>query len=290
MSLDKLVIRRGVSLDSAKLGSLRAGRGVLILEESQTADGTKRTRVGKESSPRGAGVEPLGWITSFKDGEAKLAPLADEAPDGTNRISRLSPRPAMAPSPRVGSADSMATRIAARRRERPGKNYEMVIERLRRNADVELERQRGPPPEPAFLSADALRQKAKDRLADASEREESIFDSTEEQLGFCLVKLNVVDTAAYVAEWDEDGNGLIDIDEFRQCFRKIGTNAKATMGVSRLMQEDLCPDQQVDALFRKLDIDGDGEISAQEMEIAFSKLKGNIKRSKYVEVGDKVRC
>ena len=61
----------------------------------------------------------------------------------------------------------MASRIAARRREKPGKNYEMVIERLRRRADIELEKLLGPPPEPDFLTADQLLIKAQERFVEA---------------------------------------------------------------------------------------------------------------------------
>lgn len=291
ISLDKLVIRKGANLDSLRLGSLLPGRGVLILEENVMPDGSKRTRVGKESSPRGFAVEPLGWVTSIKDGEAKLAPLADGAPDATNRTSHLSPRVyphEQGGSPRSSPADSMASRIAARRREKPGKNYEMVVERLRRRADMELAAALGPPPEPDFLSADMLLEKAHERVVEASDREESMFDTTEEQLAFCLLKLSASEASAVIREWDEDGNGQIDRDEFRQMFRKIGAKAKETLGVSRLMQEDVCPDAQVDALHRKLDTDGNGMIDQEELEVAFSKMKGNIKRSKYSEVASRV--
>ena len=75
--LDKLVIRKGHELESDRVGNLLEGTPVLVLEEQTLRDGTVRSRVGKESSPRGVVVDTIGWITSVKEGKGKLRPLTD---------------------------------------------------------------------------------------------------------------------------------------------------------------------------------------------------------------------
>ena len=94
----KLVLRAKPSLNSQKIGEVLPGSALvvieelmLVLEESPDDSGIGRARVGKESWPRGVTVEPLGWVTSLRDGDQKLV-----EPDG----------------------DSMATRTARRRQDR----------------------------------------------------------------------------------------------------------------------------------------------------------------------------
>ena len=85
ISLDKMTIRAGPNLDSAKVGQLSAGKPVLLLDKQVLGDGTWRAKIGRESSPRGAVVDHLGWITSEKRGEAKLQTILDEE-DPSNRF------------------------------------------------------------------------------------------------------------------------------------------------------------------------------------------------------------
>ena len=147
ISLDKLTIRAGPSLDSAKVGKLSVGKPVLLLDKQELGDGTWRAKIGRESSPRGAVIDQLGWITSEKRGEPKLQTILDEE-DASNRflkreawlaeyddreaealratasiinrtrISKMpSPRELPDPSmqPATSDRDSMASRIAQRR-------------------------------------------------------------------------------------------------------------------------------------------------------------------------------
>jgi hypothetical protein len=115
--LRKVILRTNESLDSAPCGSLKPGTRVLVLEESFTGG---RMLVGAAYAD---GVEPLGWVTRERQGEALLSDT--EAPDvpglelncsscrkpwsgSTSRFT--SPRP-------TPSQGSLATRIAKRRQE-----------------------------------------------------------------------------------------------------------------------------------------------------------------------------
>ena len=96
----RLVLREKIGLDSRKLTDIPEGSGLLVLNETEHEDGVIRARIGKDSSPRGVCVHPLGWVTSVRDGEMKLAPA-----DGSTIISTRH------------DGGSMASRIAQRRKE-----------------------------------------------------------------------------------------------------------------------------------------------------------------------------
>ena len=184
VSLDKLVIRKSFALDSEKVGSLLMGKAVLVLEQQRLHDGTIRSRVGKESSPRGFAVDILGWITSVKGGEHKLVPIADED-DAENHFVRRQALPSFVAA--VGSPDSMASRIAQRRLEtrrfeRPGSDYARVVSRLRANEISTSPRSPTSSKSETWLSATVLSDKAHSLWKDASAIEASVFDTAEEQV------------------------------------------------------------------------------------------------------------
>lgn len=101
----KLVLRKGMAMESDKLRDLPLGTTVMVLEETDLGGGVVRAKVGIDSSPRGVAVHALGWVTVIKDGESKLFGDGGEytwrPADGTT----------------MRSSDSMAARIAARRRK-----------------------------------------------------------------------------------------------------------------------------------------------------------------------------
>lgn len=140
----KLVVRSSASLDSKKLGDLLPGEPLLVLEElcfEQPFDGLVRARVGRDSTPRGVCVNPIGWVTTFKDGESKLyeeedgstphqtlaADSRDASPSSPSNATRVRARPRLGglppPEPSFERMDltptggSMASRIARRRQE-----------------------------------------------------------------------------------------------------------------------------------------------------------------------------
>ena len=82
----KLVVRSEAGLDSKKRGELAAGSAVLLLKEVENADGVVRAAVATESSPRGVMIDPLGWVTSFKDGELPKVLELDKKVKAMNNI------------------------------------------------------------------------------------------------------------------------------------------------------------------------------------------------------------
>lgn len=107
----KLVLRTGLSLSSAKIGDLPAGKEIIIINRQQTEDGVERVRVGQDSSPRGIAVHNLGWVTALKDGERKLTTVLERGGSPRHHV-----RGFIEGMDNLG--DSVAQRIALRRRKR----------------------------------------------------------------------------------------------------------------------------------------------------------------------------
>ena len=66
------------------------------------------------------------------------------------------------------------------------------------------------------------------------------------QLGYCLVQ-NGMSAEAMLAQWDENGDGVLSSSEFRELFRKLGAENEKTASFSVLMtrcsdDEVCCPD------------------------------------------------
>lgn len=109
ISSAKLVVRSGASLGSKKLCELERGSHVLMLEQVGLESGDVRARVGRDSTPRGLCVNPVGWVTARKDGESKLVTMDDR---------RLNPGECDPSFSRMQQDSSMASRIAKQRRAR----------------------------------------------------------------------------------------------------------------------------------------------------------------------------
>ena len=76
----KLVLRKGPQLGSLRLGDLMRGRDdLVVLDEKLDAHGNLRARVGKDSTPRGVAVYPIGWVTAVKDGVEKIETVLERA-------------------------------------------------------------------------------------------------------------------------------------------------------------------------------------------------------------------
>ena len=90
ISLDRLVVRKGPSYSSPKVGWLNLGKAVFVVEEETWENGTVRSRVAQESSPRGIAVDHIGWVTSSKRGiygpESKLKRINDEDDEQNRHI------------------------------------------------------------------------------------------------------------------------------------------------------------------------------------------------------------
>ena len=136
----KLVLRSGPSLSSQRLGDIVTGKELVVMElvdlateplarQHGGAVGDVRARVGKDSTPRGIALVPLGWVTAVKDGEDKLEevlPSSSASAGPSHSMPMRSyiegmPPPMRMPPPLDMQRDvSMAASIARRRRERRG--------------------------------------------------------------------------------------------------------------------------------------------------------------------------
>ena len=77
------------------------------------------------------------------------------------------------------------------------------------------------------------------------------------QLGALMVRKNM-DAEMVVCTWDESGDGLIQMDEFKQELVKIGVTCEAA---------------QIEELFRSLDTDGGGSLDVAEVKLALKTLE-----------------
>lgn len=269
VSLDRLIVRKGASLKSPKVGHLPLGRAILVLEEITLEDGlTVRSRVAQESSPRGVAVEHIGWITSTRPGiygpETKLQPIAD----GEEYTSPDS-------SPEISLASRIAKNRVARRSHRQ-RNSQFSPAASPRSGGQQ------------WLSSDAVIELAKAHWSSADALELKTFPAVEERLGHILMTLNVNEEAVF-DQWDTDGNGELDLAEFRELVRTIGQLDQKLAEHSSLLKSSSCPDADVDRLFHALDIDGSGSLEVRELKIAFSKLRAALRRERYTSPAKKVQ-
>ena len=204
VTLYNLKIRQGPALDSPPIGTLLTGKMVILIEDQVLGDGSTRTRVGKDSSPRGVVMEPLGWITSIKDGK-----------HGLKKTTAVEHR-----------TDSMASRIAQRRMERA------------RHEEAP------PPEEPLkWQSSDALSEKGATFWPMASAEEAAIFDTIEERVAFLLLDSELTEDDLLRMS-DIDGDGEVGPAEFRMMMRGLlsgeRTAAITTMGTDAEMDRLFC--------------------------------------------------
>lgn len=99
----KLVLRQKASLGSKKLGEVARGAVVLVVDED-LVDGVVRCRLGTDSSPRGACVHDLGWVTAYKEGELKLVPIAMGAGSGSSAAAGAAAHGASSADVRTGTS------------------------------------------------------------------------------------------------------------------------------------------------------------------------------------------
>lgn len=74
----KLVVRSSPALDSDKLCEVERGKVVLVIDEDLVTDEDQdivRCRIGVDTTPRGVGVQKVGWVTAMREGELKLTPV-----------------------------------------------------------------------------------------------------------------------------------------------------------------------------------------------------------------------
>ena len=262
ISMAKLVLRSSADLSSAEvheISPLRAGDTLLVMQEVQMADGRVRSQVAKESHPRGMRIDTLGWVTSLKPTTGRtLERIADDtSAEDAMRRSR-SPRRSRSSSP-TGSA----------------RRCPATLQGAHALRDRELA-------EKHYRTADA--------------KEEAVFSTLEERIGWLLVVLNASD-AALMAEFDTvsaDGSGDAELSplEFRALVRGLGAAHPRTASISqRLLQSEiLTPDDTIDQFYQTLDVDGSGALKVTELSVTLSKLKGTHNRTKYVDGASKIEA
>ena len=86
---------------------------------------------------------------------------------------------------------------------------------------------------------------------------------------------------------DKNGDGVLNAPEFRSLVKSlvIELTVNPTVVISTVGTED-----QIDTLFKTLDIDGGGKLECREVGIAFAKLKGALHRSKVCMSPKRAAC
>ena len=258
----KLIVRDGIGLDSKKKTEILPGTKLIVLREEVDDAGVVRARIARESSPRGVALSPLGWVTSVKDGERKLVPA-----DGKGDMSPpSSARTKFAKSARSPATDSMASRIAQRRQER----MEARAAGSAPSADEGANTSSAAPTassEVAFtfvwMDTAKLRSVIEAQEASAVSAEGGGSRNLAQQMGQWLVDSNTsVDKLG--GEWDRNGDGDINKQEFRVNMRKLPFAAKIDVAL-------------IDDLFDTLDADHGGALDMGELKQALKKLKEEAK-------------
>jgi Ca2+-binding EF-hand superfamily protein len=239
--MEKLLVRRGSSLSSAKVGSVGGKPGeelVLLFDGHKLDDGTTvRARIGRDMERT---VQQLGWVTSIKGEKNFLAPVSTDLDEriGANK--------------RAESA-SVASRIAQRRQAK--------------------HRPAAPVP---WHSSSALAERASVLRRAAAAHEVRVFDAIEERIGHVLRASKRSDYDLGAAS-DSDGDGELSRDEFRRLVHGLAQDADAADAVVTSMGSD----EEIDGLFEAMDVDGSGALRLREVQIAFAKLKAGVRYDAY---------
>jgi len=274
-----LVLRNGPSVDADRCGILEKGSNVVVLEEQTLIKGVYRAQIALKAAPD----QPLGWVTSFKAGSELLRmSVAEESLNGfyTSSGPRRSPRKDR--SPRLPDRllhDSMAARIAWRRHAASDR---------RAHINIVFETELQPQPQPTGHVPEAT--EATDGSSSCSKsallkRQETVpfiqlrssvlmaamaelevqavqwdsqtFNSLPSQVAMLLARKNQkVDDL--VREWDRNGDGNINKNEFRVCMRKLGLTVDV---------------KQIDDMFDEADVNLNGELDLQEVKIALKQMQ-----------------
>lgn len=263
----KLVLRSKAALDSKKLGDIRKGTTVLVVDEDlDPATGAVRVRLGDDSTPRGACVHNLGWVTACKDGEPKLTPMLEEGEEGDWSFLRGAQgaqappmealqRNAKQASPSRPAHGSMASRIAKRRQELARDRHD---KRSAQHADApaaeetvsntgagpsdatESDTKESQAPKVRFelSTSESLLIKADEEEALAQEEEanaQATFDTIDAKLGRLLSEKNIKLETTIMKDWDRNNDGEISKQEFRLNVRKLGLDT-ATSDIDQLFE------------------------------------------------------
>ena len=278
----KLVLRSAAALDSQKVGDIKSGTFVTVLEEIRLDNHDIRARVGKDTSPRGLGGFDLGWVTAVKDGESKLVPLvsltSEAAMPQSASWSRLrsydASGPLMDPSfSRLDASGSMASRIAAKRRSRrqtsrttkmeheaPAPETTPPEEEEMKSEKSEKKKKSNKAPEFELKSSTELKLTAERMREEADECDAVQFDTTRSKLGMLLFEKGAkIDEI--MLEWDRNRDGEISLQEFRLNVRKLGLTEKEA------------PTKEIDSIYHSIDLDGSGTLDMKEVKVALKKLQ-----------------
>jgi len=225
VSMERLIVRKAVGLDSDRVGSVQVGSIVCVLAEETLADGTVRSQVGKDSSPRGFAVQRMGWVTSFKPSGLGVGP------DGKRMLQRADEPPS---SDRP--TDSMASRIAKRRSNRQQERVLVTTVGFASSSEMSAH-------------ASAMREEA--AVVEAKE-----FPTLEARLGQLLIARNVTDPELTRRCGAIDAKTALTAVHFRQLVRGLLSDPGLTpVDVITSVGDD----GPMDVLHKKLDIDSGGE-------------------------------
>ena len=266
----KLVLRKTVDKWSEKLRDLPAGTHVVVLEQMAFEDGCVRAKVGIDSSPRGVAVHALGWVTSLKDGEAKLCSTQqtdlDGGASGIHGEANLQglPIPSDGNALRNAPNDSMASRIAARRRKAARSRTARAASIREGPAEPTPSTQGEPTSGPSkakssrpYLPWSALVSASEEYRKKANVTNGQDLESLASRLGKMLcTKRTKIDHL--VSEWDRNGDGNISKSEFRIHIRKLGLDADGSAS---------------DELYDAMDDDGSGALTLLKIKAALQKLQ-----------------
>jgi Ca2+-binding EF-hand superfamily protein len=250
----KLVLRKGVHIESDKVRDLPAGSPIMVLEEMKMDDGVVRARVGIDSSPRGVAVHAIGWVTAVKDGETKLHGIDGSSPEGTSR------------SP---TGDSMAARIAARRRARTA-NRARAIKSARADLaspeqpaasepeikEPKVEKKKEKP----FMTEQELLKMASDYRSKAGVQGGEGASTMSSKLGNILMNKSIK-VGDLIKEWDRNNDGDVSKNEFRVNVRKLGL--------------EVVDGKDLDKLYDELDRSGGGSIDVADLKVALVQLQND---------------
>ena len=132
------------------------------------------------------------------------------------------------------------------------------------------------------MSSEQLLDKARAHREAADVAEAKAFRCIEERLGFLLMRMDVGEEEL-LQQFDANNDGVMNKAEFRSLVRTLGSSTPGLANISAMMQPDKSSDAEIDALFSALDIDGSASLEVREIGIAFSKLKGALRRQKYAD-------
>ena len=260
----KLVLRVSPDLDSERIGDVKMGTSVTVLEEQTLKNGDIRARIGKDTSPRGVGGFDLGWVTAVKDAESKLVPLVSL----TASSASASWSHVRSDGGDASAGTSLASRIAAKRRSRRqtagaasrAEVPEAAVQDEVGKAKEEHKPKREKKEVFELKTSNELHEIVADLIVEAEKYDSVQFDTCSSKLGQLLRDGNVK-LDKLMGEWDRNKDGEISKQEFRLNVRLLG------------LSEAVATTKQIDSLYDKLDSDHSGSLDLKEIKLALRKLQ-----------------